>query len=127
MRLKDHIAQAPASMCLMYNVCDCIIVVVCRLFIDSSTTHALALVSVSNTTPRLFDAKVMLAIVSEHKNISMWYNFLNSVLNHTKLLNCDNRLMRFESERKSENCNVTLMPFVAEKLDLESGIALTPN
>ncbi len=35
------------------------------------------------------DAKGMLAIKSDRKNISMWYNFLNSGLNHTKLLNCD--------------------------------------
>ncbi len=47
------------------------------------------------------DAKGMLAIESEYKNISAWYNFLSSGLNHTKLPQIVMiRMMCFESERK---------------------------
>ncbi len=42
------------------------------------------------------DIKRMLSIESDCKNISTWYNFLNSGLNHTKLSNCN------------DTCKVTL-------------------
>ncbi len=46
------------------------------------------------------DAKGILAIENEHKNISTWYKFLNSGLNHTNFQIVMTRLLCCESERK---------------------------
>ena len=64
------------------------------------------------------DAKGILAIENEHKNISTWYKFLNSGLNHTNFQIVMTRLLCCESERKSN--------FVAEKLDLEYLLCTSP-
>ena len=54
------------------------------------------------------------AIESERKNISTWYNFLNSWSNHTKLLDCDDYIAVLWIWKLERKCN-----FVAEKLEFE--------